>query len=77
MEWGFDSARSDDTGMLKYKGLGWIMKDPTTPLTPAIPSGASSKALRSFYNECIAAVLCPLEWPATQRCEALSPFQLS
>jgi hypothetical protein len=65
---GLDGVRSDDTNTLKYRMLGWVMKDPSEAMTPAIPAGLSSKDLRGFNNATLAGLMCPLEWAATQEC---------
>jgi hypothetical protein len=63
---GHDNCRSDDTGLLKTRIINYLLLDTTTPLVPPInPQGLKTK--RGWAHPVTAGLLCPIEYPATQR----------
>jgi hypothetical protein len=63
---GVNSVRSDDTSGLKSKILSYLNIDQTVPLQPTIlPQG--TKFDRGWNHPATASLLCPLEYPATER----------
>jgi hypothetical protein len=58
---GMEGARSDDSGTLKPRILGWLAEDPTLSSTSTLTSSAS-KATRGLSDPVIGPHLLPLEF---------------
>jgi len=62
---GIEGARSDDTGGLKFKIIGYLLADTKVPLTPTIGPD-DSKDIRGWNHPVTAGLLCPIEHDANE-----------
>lgn len=65
---GSNSARQDDTALLKERALDYINVDASVPISPPLPLNANSlKSIRGWNHPATARLLTPMEYEANEQ----------